>query len=254
MSTICKLTDVSFGYTSRKKILNKVSFEIKPGEIVGILGKNGSGKSTILNLITGFLSDYSGNITVKNKKISSYSLKERACAISYIQQKNFLIPEYYCIEDFIIDGRRPFRAFGFYKKEDYDLLDRIITICNLQNYRKHLLKELSGGEIQRCVFAKAIMKQSDFFLFDEPCSAMDIKYQKDFFEIASNVKKDLKAAVLLTIHDINLAVNNCDRLLVLDKGCIIFDGTASSVTSEIIAKAFDTNVSTNCSSKKYFYY
>lgn len=72
------------------------------------------------------------------------------------------------VEDFIIEGRRPFRPFGFYTKEDYDLIDKVLDECNLQDYRKRFLKELSGGEVQRCIFARAIMKQSDFFLFDEP--------------------------------------------------------------------------------------
>ena len=72
------------------------------------------------------------------------------------------------VEDFIIEGRRPFRPFGFYTKEDYDLIDKVLDECNLQDYRKRFLKELSGGEVQRYIFARAIMKQSDFFLFDEP--------------------------------------------------------------------------------------
>ena len=72
------------------------------------------------------------------------------------------------VEDFIIAGRRPFRPFGFYTKEDYDLIDKVLDECNLQDYRKRFLKELSGGELQCYIFARAIMKQSDFFLFDEP--------------------------------------------------------------------------------------
>ena len=98
------------------------------------------------------------------------------------------------------------------------------------------------------------MKQSDFFLFDEPCSAMDIKYQKEFFSIANDVRQNLNAAILLTIHDINLAVNYCDRLIILNHGNIIYDGNALSVTSDVISEAFDTIVSSKCNTKKHFYY
>ena len=154
------------------------------------------------------------------------------------------------VEDFIIAGRRPFRPFGFYTKEDYDLIDKVLDECNLQDYRKRFLKELSGGEVQCYIFARAIMKQSDFFLFDEPCSAMDIKYQKEFFSIANDVRQNLNAAILITIHDINLAVNYCDRLIILNHGNIIYDGNALSVTSDVISEAFDTIVSSKCNNKK----
>ena len=254
MSNICEVSHISFGYSPDKNILSDVSFEIKGGEIVGILGKNGCGKSTLLNIIAGFLSEYSGSLIVKGKDIKCYSNKERACTMSYIQQNKITVPNYYCVEDFIIEGRRPFRPFGFYTKEDYDLIDKVLDECNLQDYRKRFLKELSGGEVQRCIFARAIMKQSDFFLFDEPCSAMDIKYQKEFFSIANDVRQNLNAAILITIHDINLAVNYCDRLIILNHGNIIYDGNALSVASDVISEAFDTIVSSKCNNKKYFYY
>lgn len=254
MSILCEINHVSFAYSSDKTILADISFSVKSGEIIGILGKNGCGKSTLLNIIAGFLPDYSGFVTVKGKDIRNYSNKERACMLSYIPQNKITVPAYYCVEDFIIEGRRPFRAFGFYTKEDYELIDEILDACNLQTYRKSLLKELSGGEVQRCIFARSIMKQSNFFLFDEPCSAMDIKYQKEFFSIADDVKHSLNAAVLLTIHDINLAVNYCDRLIVLNHGNIIYNGNAESVTSDIISTAFDTIVSSKCNVKNYFYY
>ena len=204
MNDICKVENLSFSYNFSRKIIDNLTFEIKKGEIVGILGKNGSGKTTILNLMTGFLKDYSGSITINGKDIKNFSLKERARTMSYIQQSRLLIPDYYSVENFILEGRRPFRKFGFYNEEDYALLEKVINQCGLENYRNQSVNEISGGEFQRCIFAKALMKQCDFFLFDEPTSAMDIKYQKDFFSLLTLAKQELEAAVLLSIHDINL--------------------------------------------------
>ncbi len=254
MENICEVKDLSFGYSSEKKILSDISLELGKGEVVGILGKNGCGKTTLLNLITGFLENFEGSIKIKDKNISSYTNLERAQTMSYIQQNKITIPDYYKVEDFVIEGRRPFRPFGFYTKADYELLDNVLSACNLTSYRNRLLKEMSGGEVQRSIFARAIMKQSDFFLFDEPCSAMDIKYQKEFFKIAHNIKDTSSATVLLTIHDINLAVNNCDRLIVLKSGKKIYDGPSQTVTSQTLTQAFNTPVSQTPNHPTYFYY
>ncbi|SEQ76852.1 iron complex transport system ATP-binding protein [Treponema bryantii] len=254
METICSIKNLSFSYNSSKKVLDNISFDIHKNEIVGILGKNGSGKTTLLNLITGFLNNYSGEITLYRQNIKDFSLTSRAKTIAYIQQSKLTIPDYYNVEDFILDGRRPFRKFGFYNKKDYDILDKIINQCSLDSFRKRQVSSLSGGELQRCIFAKALMKQCELLIFDEPTSAMDIKYQKDFFELTSIAKQNLEAGILLSIHDINFAVKYCDRLIVLDSGSIIYDNYSKWITIDILKKAFDTDFSETCSEEKYFYY
>ncbi len=254
METLCSVKNLTFSYNSTKKVLDNISFDIHKNEIVGILGKNGSGKTTLLNLITGFLNNYSGEISLYRQNIKDFSLANRAKVIAYIQQSKLTIPEYYNVEEFVLEGRRPFRKLGFYNKEDYEILDTIITQCNLDSFRNRQVKSLSGGELQRCVFAKALMKQCDFFIFDEPTSAMDIKYQKDFFELASVAKQNLNAGILLSIHDINLAVKYCDRLIVLDSGSILFDDYSKRITTDILKKAFDTDFSETCKEEKYFFY
>lgn len=254
MNKLCVVENLTFGYSSSKMILSDVSFELNKGEIIGILGRNGSGKSTLINLIIGFLKNYTGKIEINGELINNFTLKNRAQKISYIPQSRVIVPDYYSVEDFILEGRRPFRNFGFYTKEDYSILDNVLNECNLENFRDRNINELSGGEFQRCIFAKALIKQSDFFVFDEPLSALDIKYQKEFFKLAEMTKKKLKPGMLISIHDINLAVNFCDRLLVLDSGKIIFDGSSKNISAEILSKAFDTEIYTECRNKIYFYY
>jgi len=235
-------------------ILDDVSFSVNEGEIVGVLGRNGSGKTTLLNLMTGFLKVNSGEILIKNQNIENLSLGECAKTISYIQQSKQKIPSFYIVEDFVLEGRRPFRKFGFYTKEDYELLDTVLKQCKLEDFRERNVSELSGGELQRCIFAKALMKQCNFFIFDEPTSAMDIKYQKEFFELATIAKKELSAGILLSIHDINLAIRYCDTLIVLDSAKIVYNGKAKKITKDILSKAFDTRISDKCSEELHFYY
>ena len=254
MSVICSANNLSFSYTPQRKILQNISFSAEDGEIIGILGKNGSGKSTLLNIVSGLAKQYEGNIFLEGKNIKDVSFQERARRISYIQQTKFQIPKYYTVEDFVIEGRRPFCRFGFYKLEDYSLLDEILTFCDLNDFRQKLLCEMSGGEIQRAVFARAIIKKAGLYLFDEPCSAMDIKYQKDFFQIAQKVKTLVPCSILVTIHDINLAIKNCDRILLFHDGHILYDNIAKKISAKDLSQAFETTVSSECDSKPHFYY
>lgn len=254
MSIVCSVKNISFSYTPQRKILKNISFSAEDGKIIGILGKNGSGKSTLLNIVAGLVQQYEGNIFLEGKNIKDVTFQERAQRISYIQQTKFQIPKYYTVEDFVIEGRRPFCRFGFYKLEDYSLLDEILTFCDLNDFRQKLLCEMSGGEMQRAVFARAIIKKAGLYLFDEPCSAMDIKYQKDFFQIAQKVKTLVPCSILVTIHDINLAIKNCDRILLFHDGHILYDDIAKKISAKELSQAFETTVSSECDSKPHFYY
>ena len=254
MSIVCSVKNISFSYTPQRKILKNISFSAEDGEIIGILGKNGSGKSTLLNIVAGLVQQYEGNIFLEGKNIKDVTFQERAQRISYIQQTKLHIPKYYNVEDFVIEGRRPFSRFGFYGREDYSLLDEVLNLCDLNDFRQKLLCEMSGGEIQRAVFARAIIKKAGLYLFDEPCSAMDIKYQKDFFQIAQKVKTLVPCSILVTIHDINLAIKNCDRILLFHDGHILYDDIAKKISAKELSQAFETTVSSECDSKPHFYY
>lgn len=254
MSVICSANNLSFSYTPQRKILQNISFSAEDGEIIGILGKNGSGKSTLLNIVSGLAKQYEGNIFLEGKNIKDVSFQERARRISYIQQTKLHIPKYYNVEDFVIEGRRPFSRFGFYGREDYSLLDEVLNLCDLNDFRQKLLCEMSGGEMQRAIFARAIIKKAKLYLFDEPCSAMDIKYQKEFFQIAQKVKALISCSILVTIHDINLAIKNCDRILLFHDGHILYDNIAKKISAKDLSQAFETTVSSECDSKPHFYY
>ena len=266
MKKLCDVQKIEFWYnkniSGERKVLNDISFSIGKNEIVGILGKNGCGKSTLLNIISGFNIPQKGSVFIKEKSIckdgrqtKNFSIKERAKTISYIQQKTLTIPAYYQVEDFILEGRRPFRKFGLYNEGDYIMLGQTMRECNLNHFNNRFVNELSGGEQQRCIFARELMKGADLFLFDEPCSAMDIKYQKDFFNIAKNIKNKNGNSILITIHDINLAVQNCDRIILLDNGHILYDGLSKEIPCEALSQAFGVNVSMqNDNGSMYLYY
>ena len=259
MKKLCDVQDISFSYNKgckkERKILSGVSFSINRNEIVGILGKNGCGKSTLLNIISGFIVPQKGSVCINQKEIKDYTINDRAKTVSYIQQKNINIPSYYKVEEFILEGRRPYRKFGVYYQDDYNQLENTMKQCALGKFEARKMTELSGGEQQRCIFAREIMKQANLFLFDEPCSAMDIKYQKEFFNIAHKVKETNGSTILITIHDINLAVQNCDRIILLNEGQVLYDGSAELIPCEILSEAFEVEVKDrNDNGKRYLFY
>lgn len=254
ITPLCTVKNISFSYSTKIQIFDSINFSLKAGEIVGVLGRNGSGKSTLLNILTGFLHNYKGDIFFDDKNAKTFKQIDYAKNIAYIEQKKDGIPDYYIVKDFVLEGRRPFRKFGFYSEADYALLDKVIRECNLAFLSENQVHNLSGGELQRCYFARALMKEAKLFFADEPCSAMDIKYQKEFFELVHQIKANMNCGILISLHDINLAVQNCDRLLVLRDGSILYDGTAHDISAMVLANAFDVAVSTADGGKRYFYY
>ena len=259
MNSICaQVENLSFSYCNKnlkkeKSVLSKINFAVYKNEIVGLLGRNGVGKTTLLNIIAGFIKGYSGNVVIDGINIDSLTLKSRAKTISYIQQNGMKIPDYYTIEDFVIEGLRPFRNFGMYKPCDWERLDEVLASCDLTSFRGKLIAECSGGEIQRCIFAQAIIKNAKLFLFDEPNSALDIKYKQDFFELVKKLKNS-DNAIVIAMHDINLAMKYCDRVIVLLDGKILYDGSISAITSNILSEAFNILVYDFPQSNKFFYY
>ena len=253
MNSICSVKDLHFSYKKEKPVLSSISFSAGGNEIIGIIGKNGSGKSTLLNILAGFIKGYRVDVFINNVNAKVLTLKERAKIVSYIPQKKITLPDYYIVEDFVMEGCRPFRNFGMYKPEDYENSDKVLEECKLTAFKTKPISELSGGEMQRCVFARAIMKRAKLFLFDEPNSELDIKYQRDFFYLANKLKNG-GGAVLIAVHDINLAVRSCDRLLVLSDGIILYDGRADAISADVLSHAFDVDVFTVPQTKKNFYY
>lgn len=255
MSELIKVQNISFAY-EKKFILRDISFSIKSGEVVSLLGKNGEGKSTLLNLIAGFIKPQKGKIEISTRDNSKISIGERAKLISYIPQKNPVIPEFYKVNDFVLEGRRAHKKiFSQYTKDDYEALDEVLEKCDLARYKNSFVNELSGGEIQRLVFAQNLMKGAKIYLFDGPCANLDIKYQKTFFSLVKILMKENDSCVLFSAHDINLATQNSSRVLLLKDACLLCAKSSSGVSCAEIENAFDTKItSAPQNDERYFYW
>lgn len=231
--TTLEFVNVSFSYCP-KSFIDQMSFSVAEGELVGLMGPNGGGKSTILKLAAGLLSPQEGMVMAGKKAIGSYSGKERAKLVAYLPQ--------------ILDLQAPFRVgelvrMGGYPQEGSLALtvEEALSTVGLQGKEKTLLAELSGGERRRAYIAMTLVQGAGVLLLDEPLASLDIKYQFDLYRLLKDIAREKGVAVFMSLHDIGMGAI-LDRLLLVKDGRLIAQGDPGSVlTDETVLDAYDLN-------------
>ncbi len=225
-----EVTDLSFAY-GKKEILHHISFHALEGECVGILGNNGAGKSTLISCINRIKKPSSGNVAVNGKNINSLSCRQIARHISYVAQKNELCRT--TVFDSVLLGRKPYFKWTA-GKEDIRLCDEMLSCLNLSAHKMRFIDELSGGEVQKVMLARAFVQEPKVLLLDEPTNNLDPKNQYEIMELVKQAAEEKKITVLMVLHDLNLALRYCDKFMFIKDGCMHAYGDASIVTSELL--------------------
>lgn len=217
-------------YFGDKHILNNLNFRIQPGELVGLIGPNGCGKSTLINLISNILKPSSGTISLGKYQLDQLSFQMAAKIRSVVLQDNRVNFDF-SVKDIIEMGRYPWRDL----KEPHtkQLIENIVKQTEITHLLAHEYRSLSGGEQQRVNFAKALIQDTPIMLLDEPTSAMDINHQENLMQQLSQQKKQQKTIVTV-LHDLSLAAAYCDRVILLEQGKIIVQGKPQQVLQEEI--------------------
>ncbi|PSM53235.1 heme ABC transporter ChuBCD, ATP-binding protein [Campylobacter blaseri] len=235
-----KVDNLSFKF-GEKVILKDISFGVKSGEIVGILGPNGCGKSTILKNILQIYKPSSGIIKLENKKIDEYSLKELSKIIGFVPQKSALSMPL-LVEEIILMGRYSHmkNAFSGYSIDDLKAVDEIITKLDLNKFKKRIANSLSGGEFQRVILARALVSNPEFLLLDEPTSALDLNFSVQILKFCRNLAKNSNIKCVLVLHDLNLASLICDKVAMVKNGKIKYFGEPNKLfNKEILKEIYD---------------
>lgn len=195
-------------------------FIFPSGVITGILGPNGSGKSTLLKLISGILDSDSGIIAAGGRDTGKFSKAELARCISYVPPQLDSFPMVR-VFNLLEAGRYPYSlGFGILDEKDNEKINEALEICDLTEKRDLFLNQLSSGELQRCLIAKAIAQDTEIVLMDEPFSNLDPKYTIKIIEIIESIKKN--KTIILAVHDVNIAHYLCDKLVGLKNGRLFF--------------------------------
>ena len=209
-------------------ILEQVSFQIKPQEFVGIIGPNGAGKSSLLRCLYGKNTISSGSLLYQNKEIANYSRRELAQKIAVVVQEP---PTHFdmTVSDVVAMGLIPHRSLlSFSNPLDEKIIADAIDKVELSSKLNAAFNTLSGGEKQRVMVARAIVQNPEVLILDEPTNHLDIQHQIDVLKLA----KQMSVTVILSIHDLNMAAAFCDRLILMDHGKIVANGTCDEVLTE----------------------
>ncbi|MBU3104219.1 ABC transporter ATP-binding protein [Clostridium gasigenes] len=223
---------------NKKEILKDISFEIPKGSFVGVIGPNGCGKSTLLKNIYRLYKPSSGSILLDNKELAKMKDKDCAKEIAVLAQESNTHFDF-TVEQIVKMGRYPYKSvFEDYSKADLQMVKEMLRKVGLESFGERSFSELSGGEKQRTLIARALVQNTDFLILDEPTNHLDIGYQVQLMDLV----KGLNITTLSAIHDMNLAAMYCDYLIVMKDGKIIKFGTVEEViNSEMLKNIFGVN-------------
>ena len=239
--TIIELKNLSIGY-GNKSVLQDVNAKINKGEIVGIIGCNGAGKSTLLKTIRGLLPKQSGEILYFGRKLESFSEKELAREVAYLQQ-NVEVGFGYTGKDIVLAGRFPYMKW--WKGEsisDEELALKCMEYTGTKELAERPVNEVSGGQKQRILLAKVLAQQTPILFLDEPTTGLDMVYQEEIFRF-SQALAEMGKTILMVVHELNLAAKYCSRIILLGEGTVIADGRPDNVfTEKILSKAYNAPV------------
>lgn len=230
-----EVRDLNFSF-GKKPILKNINLKIESGEKVIIIGPNGCGKTTLLRLISGYLSPSSGEILLKNKNIKEYKIKERAKILAMINQSG-KTPFNFTVLETVKMGRYPFMSwYGGFSNADKALVDKSIDLMNINHLKEHSILNISGGECARTMAARAFAQNPELMLMDEPVSALDISQTLHLMNL---VKNDKERAFLIVLHDLNLASQYAEKIILMCDGEIVSQGSPEKViTAENISAVY----------------
>ena len=233
------IKDLSFSYSKNKEVLNNINFKINEGDFVMLIGPNGNGKTTLLKCIDNLLNINKGAIFVNDKDIKDYKRNDLSKLIGYVPQ----VLEFadMSVFDTILLGRTPFIKFEATDK-DYEIVSNLINKFSLQDVALKNVNSLSGGERQKVAIARLLAGETRILLFDEPTSNLDIKNQFEVMNEIKKLSKEEKLTIIVTMHDMNLAIRYGTTFVLLKDGKIAKSGDENIITKETIKDIFDIDV------------
>lgn len=232
---ILSVDGLSFSYPSHP-VLHDVSFTIDQNDCIAILGTNGTGKSTLLKCINRILKPKAGAVLINGKCSDDLSRLDIAKNIGYVSQYQSVTKV--TVFDSVLLGRKPYIKWDA-SENDLDIVDNALKELGLSSYAMRFTDELSGGELQKVVIARALAQQPKLFLLDEPTSSLDIKNQLDTIAVIKEVAQKQNIAVIVTMHDINLALRFANKFILMKNGKIFATGGREIITAESIEAVYD---------------
>mgnify|MGYP001336410458 CR=1 FL=1 len=235
------LRNVSAGYRDRT-VISEVSLSVPRGSWVVLLGPNGAGKSTLLKTVAGLV-PHRGEILLDGRPLAGRSPRERARLIGYAPQKPVL-PEGLTVTDYVLLGRTPHLGpLATEGRTDLELVERALDRLDLGRLADRPLRTLSGGEQQRAVLARVLAQQARLLLLDEPTTGLDIGHAQALLELVDQLRRADGTTVVSTLHDLPLAAQYAEQLVLVDAGRVVASGAPEQVlTAELVSRHYAARI------------
>jgi len=230
MNPAIRTENLTFAYKD-KSVLNGVSLSVERGEMVGVLGPNGSGKTTLLKIFSGVLRGQ-GEVKLNGRSIETYGKRELSRVFAMVpQESQVLFP--YTVAEIVLMGRASYHSpLALEGKRDLEVARASLELTDSLPFSDRYLHELSGGEKQRVIIARALAQEPQILLLDEPSAFLDLKHQVQVFELMRRLNRERGLTIVAALHDLNLAALFFPRLVLLRDGRIYRDGSPREVLTE----------------------
>lgn len=223
---ILQTTDLSIGYQSKKDrttIASGINLELYAGELVGLIGANGIGKSTFLRTITNVQSKLDGEIHINQKALEAYSNLELAKVLSLVLTET-VASKNLSVFELVALGRQPYTNWvGNLSSKDTQIVSKALQQTNIEDLKHKKCFELSDGQLQKVMIARALAQDTDIIILDEPTTHLDMYHKAYILKLLQTLAKDTNKTVLFSSHEIDLAIQLCDRLIVMTPNDVVTD-------------------------------
>ncbi|AMP20057.1 hypothetical protein AZF37_01700 [endosymbiont 'TC1' of Trimyema compressum] len=234
-NTMVNIESLKFKY-HQQQVLNDVNFKVEKGKLYSIIGPNGSGKTTLLKIIAKQLETHVGKVEVAGELIEFYKYKDFAKQVALVPQ-NTSIDADFRNEEVVLMGRMPYLTpLARESKKDYDIVQEAMIKTNTVHLKNRLVEQISGGERQRIILARALAQATPIMLLDEPVSQLDIQHQIGIMNLLRQLVDVEGLTAIVVLHDLNLASQYSDELLLLDKGKLVSKGIPETVLNPKLLK------------------
>lgn len=239
--SILKTQDLEIGYASKKEhtiVASNINMELHKGELVGLVGVNGVGKSTFLKTITNVQKPLSGSIYINDKNIKHYTSLDLAKVLSLVLTEH-IMSKNLSVFELVALGRQPYTNWvGNLQESDVSIINTALTITDISDLRHKRCFELSDGQLQKVMIARALAQDTDLIILDEPTTHLDIYHKVSTLKLLQKLAKETHKTILFSSHEIDLAIQLCDKLIVMTPNNVVSDMPCNLISSGVFNALF----------------
>lgn len=243
MNSLLSVHNIHFRYDKRP-VIHSLDFQIQTGDFWGVMGPNGSGKTTLLRLLAGLLKPEKGEVLWLGEALKNLSVRKRAQQIAFVPQEFEVLYPFTALEMVLMGRWAYLPKLGRESTLDLEIAREAMHSTDCLHLESRSFLELSGGEKERVILARALAQQPKLLILDEPTNHLDLKHQREMAELLLRLNQKQGLSIILVVHDLNFAASLCQKILFLKEGKKVMEGNPSEImTSSLLQEVFEVSIS-----------